>query len=74
MQIPPEQLDFVAAQTFGRDEAMFQSLLSFMTSVSLTLWAMVLVTAIVRYLFCHLRYRHGQSHSLRGKRVHQDGI
>jgi hypothetical protein len=36
---------------------MFQGLLSFMASVSLTLWAMVLLTAIVRFVACHVLYR-----------------
>jgi len=44
----------VAAQTFGRDAAMFHDLLGFMAQVSLTLWAMVLVTAVVRLVVCHL--------------------
>ena len=35
----PEHLDVVAAETFGRDAVMFQDLLSFMTTVSLVLWA-----------------------------------
>jgi hypothetical protein len=57
MQLAAAHLDVVAAQTFGREEAMFQGLLSFMASVSLTLWAMVLLTAIVRFVACHVLYR-----------------
>jgi hypothetical protein len=55
MHFSEAQVDVVAAETFGRDAAMFQSLLSFMTSVSLTLWVLVLVTLIVRFVACHMR-------------------
>jgi hypothetical protein len=57
MQFPIAQVDVVAAETFGRDAAMFQSLLSFMTSLSLTLWAIVLLTAVVRFVACRMVYR-----------------
>ena len=57
MHPAPEHLDVVAAETFGRDAVMFQGLLSFMTTVSLVLWAVVLLTAIVRFVACHVLYR-----------------
>ena len=57
MHSSPDHLDVVAAQTFGREDAMFQGLLSFMASLSLILWALVLLTAVVRFLACHVLYR-----------------
>jgi hypothetical protein len=64
MQFPTAGVEVVAAQAFGREEAMFQGLLSFMASVSLTLWAMVLLTAIARFVACHVLYRRRQLPSL----------
>jgi hypothetical protein len=72
MQFTAAQLDVAAAQTFGRDAAMFQGLLSFMTSVSLTLWALVLVTAIVRFVACRMLYRHRQLPTVRAIRTDED--
>jgi heme/copper-type cytochrome/quinol oxidase subunit 2 len=57
MRSAPDHLDVAAAETFGRDAVMFQDLLSFMTTVSLVLWAVVLLTAIVRFVACHVLYR-----------------
>src|SRR4051794_24904619 len=57
MRISPDHLDVVAAQTFGRQEAMFQGLLSFMASLSLILWSLVLLTAVVRFYACRVLYR-----------------
>jgi hypothetical protein len=57
MHFAPGHLDVVAAETFGRDAVMFRDLLSFMTAVSLVLWAVVLLTAIVRFVACHVLYR-----------------
>ncbi len=57
MHSAPDHLDVVAAETFGRDAVMFQDLLSFMTTVSLVLWAVVLLTTIVRFVACHVLYR-----------------
>jgi hypothetical protein len=72
MQSIAEHGDVLSAETFGRDAAMFQDLLSLMTSVSLTLWALVLLTAIVRFVACHVpaRSRHLQQASV--SRPHDD--
>jgi uncharacterized membrane protein (UPF0182 family) len=73
MHFSEAQLDVVAAETFGRDAAMFQSLLSFMTSVSLTLWVLVLVTLIVRFVACHVLYRRRKLQSGPANRSDADG-
>jgi len=73
MHFSAAQLDVVAAETFGRDAAMFQSLLSFMTSVSLTLWALVVVTLIVRFVACHVLYRRRELRSGSLDRTDADG-
>jgi hypothetical protein len=57
--------EVMAAQTFGRDAAMFQDLLGFMAQMSLTLWAMVLVTAVVRLVACHVLYRRPRFRAVR---------
>jgi hypothetical protein len=49
--------DVTAAETFARDAAMFQDLLAFMTVLSLVLWAVVVVTLMVRFVACHVVYR-----------------
>jgi uncharacterized membrane protein (UPF0182 family) len=73
MHFSEAQVDVVAAETFGRDAAMFQSLLSFMTSVSLTLWVLVLVTLIVRFVACHVLYRRRELQSGPANRSDADG-
>jgi hypothetical protein len=72
MQFPIAQVDVVAAETFGRDAAMFQSLLSFMTSLSLTLWAIVLLTAVVRFVACRMVYRRRPLHTVTLSRADED--
>jgi uncharacterized membrane protein len=57
MQFTDTSADVVAAETFGRDGALFQDLLGFMTVLSVTLWAVVLLTAVVRFVACHVVYR-----------------
>ncbi|MBT2567256.1 hypothetical protein J7I84_12255 [Arthrobacter sp. ISL-85] len=39
-----------AAATFGRDGAMFESLLSFVAQMSLVLWSVVTLTAVIRFV------------------------
>lgn len=40
----------MAAQaTFGRDGAMFESLLGFVAQLSMVLWTLVILTAVIRY-------------------------
>src|SRR3954451_5605651 len=57
MHFPAADLDLVAAETFGRQATMFHNLLSFMASVSWVLWALVLLTLVVRFLAGHVVYR-----------------
>ena len=47
----------VAAETFGRDSAMFESLLRFMAQLSLALWAVVVVTLVIRFVAVRLYRR-----------------
>jgi hypothetical protein len=72
MQSIAVHADVVAAETFGRDAAMFQDLLSLMTSVSLTLWALVLLTAIMRFVACHVPARSRHPQSVPASRPHED--
>jgi hypothetical protein len=74
MHAAPEHLDVVAAETFGRDAVMFQDLLSFMTVVSLVLWAVVLLTAVVRFVACHMVYRRRDLRSSRRDELHTSGV
>ena len=73
MHSVPEYLDVVAAETFGRDAVMFQDLLSFMTTVSLVLWAAVLLTAIVRFVACHVLYRRRELPTSSSSHSHTSG-
>jgi uncharacterized membrane-anchored protein len=43
------RVDLSAAHSFGHDTAMFNGLLGFMARVSLVLWAVVLITVLVRW-------------------------
>ena len=40
----------VTAQTFGRDSAMFEGLLGFVAQLSLVLWGLVILTAVIRFV------------------------
>ena len=71
MQFADTRLD-VAAQTFGRDAAMFQDLLSFMASFSMALWVLVLVTAVVRFVACRLLYRRPPFQPVQEQRANQN--
>lgn len=44
--------------TFGRDAAMFESLLSFVAQLSLALWALVTLTLVIRFISIFM-YRRG---------------
>lgn len=44
--------------TFGRDAAMFESLLGFVAQLSLALWALVTLTLVIRFIGI-LMYRRG---------------
>ncbi|MFI7583243.1 hypothetical protein ACH9DO_05555 [Kocuria sp. M1N1S27] len=44
--------------TFGRDAAMFESLLSFVAQLSVVLWTLVLFTLVIRFVGIFM-YRHG---------------
>lgn len=49
----------VAAEaTFGRDGAMFESLLGFVAQLSLVLWGVVMLTAVIRFVGIRI-YRRG---------------
>jgi len=43
--------------SFGHDAAQFKQLIAFMATVSIVLWACVLVTVMVRMWLCHIWYR-----------------
>jgi hypothetical protein len=57
MQFSDTTHHVVAAETFGRDGAQFEDLLGFMAVLSLALWAVVILTAVVRFVACHVVYR-----------------
>src|SRR3954468_21929648 len=40
----------LAAPSFGRDGAMFQSLLEFVAQLSLVLWSVVIITVLIRFV------------------------
>ncbi|MFE7629065.1 hypothetical protein [Kocuria sp. NPDC057446] len=44
--------------TFGRDAALFESLISFVAQLSLVLWTLVLFTLVIRFIGIHM-YRRG---------------
>lgn len=45
-----ENVLLVGQATFGRNGAMFESLLSFVAQLSMALWVLVLVTIIIRFV------------------------
>jgi uncharacterized iron-regulated membrane protein len=72
MYVAVEQNDFVAAPTFGRDAAMFHDLLGFMAEISLILWTLVVVTAVIRFIACRV-YRRSSARAVEaGVAVHAD--
>ncbi|NUT69670.1 hypothetical protein [Pseudarthrobacter sp. C4D7] len=52
-----------SAATFGRDGAMFENLLSFVAQMSLVLWALVVLTVIIRFVGIRF-YRHAARRAL----------
>ena len=50
--------------TFGRDAAMFESLLSFVAQLSLALWALVTLTLVIRFIGIFM-YRRGAARTTR---------
>ena len=52
-----ESVTVTAQSTFGRDGAMFESLLSVVAQLSTALWILVIVTAIIRFIGIRV-YRH----------------
>ena len=53
-----ESLGMANPATFGRDGAMFESLLGFIAQLSIILWGLVVLTAVVRFVGIRL-YRRG---------------
>jgi cation transport ATPase len=47
-----------AQATFGRDGAMFESLLGFVAQLSMVLWSVVILTAVIRFIGIRI-YRNG---------------
>jgi hypothetical protein len=48
----------IAQSTFGRDSAMFESLLGFVAQLSVVLWAFVILTVVIRFVGIGM-YRRG---------------
>lgn len=53
-----ESVTLAAQATFGRDGAMFESLLGFVAQLSMVLWSLVILTAVFRFLGIRI-YRKG---------------
>lgn len=49
--------DDVLAESFGHDAANFQNLLGLMAKISISLWLLVLVTAVIRFVAVRLYRR-----------------
>lgn len=45
-----QSLPIASEPTFGRDGAMFESLLGFVAQLSLVLWSLVVLTAVIRFV------------------------
>ncbi|MDJ0349417.1 hypothetical protein [Cryobacterium sp. PH29-G1] len=58
MTFVDESVALAAQATFGRDGAMFESLLGFVAQLSLVLWSLVIVTAVFRFVGMRI-YRKG---------------
>jgi heme/copper-type cytochrome/quinol oxidase subunit 2 len=61
MTIAGIRLDFTSPQEFGHAASQFHRLIAFMTSLSWILWAVVLLTVLVRFVACHVLYRDRRS-------------
>ena len=53
-----ESVAVTAQATFGRDGAMFEGLLGFVAQLSVVLWSLVILTAVIRFVGIRM-YRHG---------------
>jgi hypothetical protein len=53
-----ESVAVTAQATFGRDGAMFESLLGFVAQLSVVLWSLVIFTAVIRFVGIRI-YRRG---------------
>ncbi|WP_255768164.1 hypothetical protein [Pseudarthrobacter sulfonivorans] len=53
-----ESVTLIAQATFGRDSAMFEGLLGFVAQLSVVLWALVILTVIMRFVGVAM-YRRG---------------
>lgn len=53
-----ENVPLIGEATFGRDGAMFESLLGFVAQLSLVLWSLVLFTVVIRFVGIRI-YRRG---------------
>jgi hypothetical protein len=53
-----ESVAVTAQATFGRDGAMFESLLGFVAQLSVVLWGLVIFTAVIRFVGIRI-YRRG---------------
>ena len=56
-ELSATHVDLSVAHSFGQDAAMFNGLLGFMARVSLVLWAVVLITVVVRSIALRLYRR-----------------
>lgn len=54
----PEGVALIAQATFGRDSAMFEGLLGFVAQLSVGLWALVILTVVMRFVGVGM-YRRG---------------
>jgi uncharacterized membrane protein len=48
---------FASQPTFGREIAQFKELVGFLAIVSVVLWAIVIITMVLRMWLCHIWYR-----------------
>lgn len=52
-----ESISLTEQSTFGRDGAMFEGLLGFVAQLSVALWSLVILTAVIRFVGMRI-YRH----------------
>jgi hypothetical protein len=63
-----ESVALTAQSTFGRDGAMFESLLGFVAQLSVVLWILVTLTAVIRFVGIRI-YRRGAARAARVETV-----
>lgn len=66
-----QSLPFASESTFGRDGAMFESLLGFVAQLSLVLWSLVILTAVVRFVGMRM-YRRSAAGKVLGSNLPSD--